>query len=166
MSRPPAERHPDVLLESYVKLPGSFQDPAPFPVLRCTERRSRRHPGAALAHRHVFLTEIAFDGFGTCLPNPCFSSRGRKFKIVVSSGIRSLISSMPANRRIGGHLGQSLLHSGIAERTPLLQQVYLNIAAGGHGGRPPFLLVLRYWGSNNAISACQGTIASISESNF
>ena len=41
----------------------------------------------------------------------CFSSRWRKVRIVVSSGIRSLISSMPAKRRM---VGVSIRASSIA----------------------------------------------------
>jgi hypothetical protein len=45
---------------------------------------------------------FAFTVLKICLPKSCFSNRWRKLRIVVSSGILSLIRSMPAKRRIIG----------------------------------------------------------------
>ena len=46
-----------------------------------------------------------------CLPRSCFSNRWRKLRIVVSSGILSLIRLMPVNHRI---VGTSISTSSIA----------------------------------------------------
>jgi hypothetical protein len=56
----------------------------------------------ALAHRHSTQAEVSLDGLKDLLTQSHLSSRWRKARIVVSSGIRSLIRSMPANRRMVG----------------------------------------------------------------
>jgi hypothetical protein len=49
-----------------------------------------------------FSLRWALTGSKICSPSLCVSSKCRKVRIVVSSGIRSLISSMPAKRRMVG----------------------------------------------------------------
>ena len=86
----------------------------------------------------------------TCSPRPCFSSRWRKVKIVVSSGIRSLISSMPAKRRmVGTSIRASSIAGSLSEYHCCSRWIRSNCCAEacgyvarGYGGRPPFLLAL------------------------
>ncbi len=86
----------------------------------------------------------------TCSPRPCFSSRWRKVKIVVSSGIRSLISSMPAKRRmVGTSIRASSIAESLSEYHCCSRWIRSNCCAEacgyvarGYGGRPPFLLAL------------------------
>lgn len=54
----------------------------------------------ALAHRHTPRIEVDCDGLKDLLEQLVLLQQGPKVRIVVSSGIRSLISSMQAKRRM------------------------------------------------------------------
>ena len=54
----------------------------------------------ALLHGHALLLEVGRDRFEICWPRSCFSTRCWMLRIVVSSGIRSVIRSIPAKRRM------------------------------------------------------------------
>ena len=89
----------------------------------------------------------------------------RKARIVISSGIRSLIMSIPAKRRI---VGTSISASSMAGSLSSYHccRRWIRIMVGsGWGGRPPLELVLGWWGSIRSISAFHGTTFSISLKN-
>jgi hypothetical protein len=76
-----------------------------------------------------------------CWPRSCFSSRLRKVRIVVSSGIRSLINSMPAKRRMVGTSIRASSMAGSLSEYHCCNRWIRSMVANGLGGLPPFLLV-------------------------
>jgi hypothetical protein len=95
-----------------------------------------------LAHRHAPRIEVGFHGLKDLLTQPLLFQQGKKVRIVVSSAIRSLISSMPAKRRMVGTSIRGSSIAGSQSEYHCSNRWIRSIAASGYRGRPPLLLVL------------------------
>ena len=84
----------------------------------------------------------AFTSAKSASVSPCRSSRWRKLRIVVSSGMRSSPNSMPAKRRIAS-LSYSVSSAiGSLRAYQFCRKYTRSIVSSSIGGRPPFGLAL------------------------